>query len=164
MRHMHKYPRLVKNHTNFPYFDSAYTRHTSTITELYTQDIHQQSQTSASSPKFLATGFCERRSVSGSVFPHFLLKELGVKEALSGGERTRLFQTKVQPSNLSLLICLRNMLMQPLLSEEAMEVLCILVFSVSLDDFLKSFCRRHVLFKDVSMIFDLTQAVFLACD
>ena len=87
-----------------------------------------------------------------------------MKEALSGGERTRLFQTKVQPSNLSLLICLHNMLMQPLLSKEAMEVLCILILSVSLDDFLKSFCRRHVLLKDVSMIFDLTQAVFLACD
>ena len=56
------------------------------------------------------------------------------------------------------------MLMQPLLSKEGMEVFCILVFSVSLDDFLKSFCRRHVLLKDVSMIFDLTQAVFLACD
>lgn len=73
---------------------------------------------------------------------------------------------KFQPSNLSLglLICLRSMLMQPLLSKEGMEVLCILVFSVSLDDFLKSFCRRHVLLKDVSMIFDLTQGVFLACD
>ena len=82
MWHRHKYPRLVKNHVNLPYFDSTYTKHTSTITDLCIQ------------PQISCPGFM-RRAASGSVFPHFLLKELGVRRALSGRERTRLFQTKV---------------------------------------------------------------------
>lgn len=68
------------------------------------------------------------------------------------------------PSASDLLICLRNMLMQSLLSKEGMNALCMLVCFVSLYDLLKSFCRRRVLLKDISTIFDLTQAVFLDCD